>query len=307
MKSDPRFADKGRAFWALVKLASETLGYSDRAARGSEEAGRLRRHAVEDLAKFATARGWMVAGEDLEGAASYIAYRAELLENEVRPSLMNREEAAAEYAALLATRPTWLSHRPLNKQGRGGTNFLSAMVNLVAERELDPHEFDDNPRALVELSKAGFLVHVLPRQMDGAYPSLVNPVAVWEVKEYYGTTTFGSRVADGVYETRLDGLEIKDLRADGDDVRNYVMVDDYLTWWRMGRSYLCRLIDMLHEGLVSGLFFGRQVLSQWPEEVQSFRLAETPEPEIRCSGCGRLLIDPSDRLRGHGRSASCKP
>ena len=32
-------------------------------------------------------------------------------------------------------------------------------------------------------------------------------MALWEIKEYYYTTTFGSRVADGVYETLLDGLE----------------------------------------------------------------------------------------------------
>ena len=36
--------------------------------------------------------------------------------------------------------------------------------------------------------------------------------ARWEIKEYYGTTTLGSRVADGVYETMLDGLELRELQ-----------------------------------------------------------------------------------------------
>ena len=39
----------------------------------------------------------------------------------------------------------------------------------------------------------------------------MDPLAVWEIKEYYYTTTFGSRVADGVYETLLDGMELREL------------------------------------------------------------------------------------------------
>ena len=37
------------------------------------------------------------------------------------------------------------------------------------------------------------------RRFDGAYPNIINPRIVWEIKEYYYATTFGSRVADGVY------------------------------------------------------------------------------------------------------------
>ena len=41
----------------------------------------------------------------------------------------------------------------------------------------------------------------------------LNPIAIWEIKEYYYTTTFGSRIADGVYETPLDGMELEELRV----------------------------------------------------------------------------------------------
>lgn len=307
MRADPRFTGKSKAFWALVKLASETLGYSERAARRGTDPKRIRRHAAADLTTFVVSKGWTVAPELIQSAADYIAYRADVLESIVEPNLMTGEQAARAYEELLATRSTWLSHRPVNKQGKGGTNYLSAIVNLVAERELVDHDFDDNPRALIELSAAGLLIHVLPRQMDGAYPSVINPVAAWEVKEYYGTTTFGSRVADGVYETRLDGLEIDSIRDSGVAIRNYVIVDDYFTWWQMGRSYLCRLIDMLHEGLVSGLFFGRQALTEWADEVRSFRMQTTPKPDTPCAGCGRLLIDEIDRRRGYGPGKGCKP
>lgn len=39
-----------------------------------------------------------------------------------------------------------------------------------------------------------------------------------EIKEYYYTTTFGSRVAGGVYETLLDGMELDEL-AQNEGVR----------------------------------------------------------------------------------------
>jgi hypothetical protein len=94
---------------------------------------------------------------------------------------------------------------------------------------------------------------------------------VWEVKEYYGTTTFGSRVADGVYETMLDGLELMELDAnEGRKIRHYLMVDDRFTWWDCGRSYLCRIVDMLHVGLVDEVLFGREVLRRWPRIVKEW-------------------------------------
>lgn len=55
------------------------------------------------------------------------------------------------------------------------------------------------------------IVGASSRRFDGAYPNILNPRIVWEIKEYYYATTFGSRVADGVYETQLDGYEFKDI------------------------------------------------------------------------------------------------
>ena len=97
----------------------------------------------------------------------------------------------------------------------------------------------------------------------------MNPVAVWEVKEYYYTTTFGSRVADGVYQTLLDGLELEELRDhEGLEVEHLLVVDSHYTWWVCGRSYLCRMIDMLHMGYVDDVLFGREVPEQLPAIVQ---------------------------------------
>ena len=122
---------------------------------------------------------------------------------------------------------------------------------------------------------------MLARRVDGAFPSAVNPIAVWEIKEYYYTTTFGSRVADGVYETLLDGMELAELREQ-DDIRvlHYLFVDVHYTWWECGRSYLCRIVDTLHMGYVDEVLFGYEVVERLPGIVKEWvRVAKTPGPE----------------------------
>ena len=111
-------------------------------------------------------------------------------------------------------------------------------------------------------------VRTLARRVDGCFPGPVNPIAIWEIKEYYYTTTFGSRVADGIYETLLDGLELEDLRDhEGVSVQHLLIIDAYETWWNLGRSYLCRIIDMLHMGYVDEVLFGYEVVERLPQIV----------------------------------------
>ena len=99
----------------------------------------------------------------------------------------------------------------------------------------------------------------------------MNPIAVWEIKEYYYTTTFGSRVADGVYESLLDGMELEELREQEKiDVKHYLMVDSRYTWWECGRLYLCRLVDMLHMGYVDEVLFGREITERMPKIVKGW-------------------------------------
>ncbi len=99
----------------------------------------------------------------------------------------------------------------------------------------------------------------------------MNPIAVWEIKEYYYTTTFGSRVADGVYESLLDGMELEELREQEKiEVKHYLMVDAHFTWWDCGRSYLCRIIDMLHMGYLDEALFGNEVAERLPEIVKEW-------------------------------------
>ena len=132
-----------------------------------------------------------------------------------------------------------------------------------------PCNFD--PRALTSVTRHHRPLRTLARRFDGCFPDTVNPLAVWEIKEYYYTTTFGSRVADGVYETLLDGFELEELRLnEGVKVQHLLMVDAHYTWWDCGRSYLCRLIDLLHMGYVDEVLFGYEVVERLPRIVQTW-------------------------------------
>jgi hypothetical protein len=162
----------------------------------------------------------------------------------------------------------------MNKQkgDKKAPAFLTGLVNMIVEANSGGYGCDYDPRSLTTVTKDGSPLRTLARRVDGAFPSTINPIAVWEIKEYYYTTTFGSRVADGVYETLLDGMELEELRlTEGVDVKHYLIVDSHYTWWECGRSYLCRMIDMLHMGYVDEVLFGKEVLSELPRIVNEWK------------------------------------
>jgi hypothetical protein len=270
-RPNPEFSSQPPSFWAHVRLVSETLGYSYK--------GTTRRYKRNEILDCLKAR--KLAYDHLAGGREgnlgdlleyYLNYRAVLLDDQVRPDLMNRDQARAEFENLRRSLDPKCC-LPMNKQKGEKRHhaYLVGIVNMLTESLLGGVNFDDNPKGLVVVTKDGVPLRTLSRWMDGAYPGITTPIAVWEVKEYYGTTTFGSRVADGVYETLLDGLEIRELlEHEGIRILHYLLVDDYYTWWECGRSYLCRIIDMMHMGLVDQVLFGREVLRDWPQIVGSW-------------------------------------
>jgi hypothetical protein len=79
------------------------------------------------------------------------------------------------------------------------------------------------------------------------------------------------RVADGVYETLVDGMELEEMRvSEGINVLHYLIVDDHYTWWECGRSYLCRILDMLHMGYVDEVLFGSETVERLPAIVKEW-------------------------------------
>jgi hypothetical protein len=138
---------------------------------------------------------------------------------------------------------------PLNKQAgeKKAPAFFTAIINMCIEANAEGLECNYNPLELTTITQDGMPLRIFSRRVDGAFNRTVNPIAIWEIKEYYYTDTFGSRVADGIYETLLDGMEFEELRRNTDStIKHYLMVDGYKTWWVDGKSYLCRMIDMLH-------------------------------------------------------------
>ncbi len=272
MRPVEEFRRQAPEFWALVKLASQQLGYSERGT------GKIKRYAPRDIDNALDLRGLDASGyeEMVERAAAYVEARAGLLETVVAPNLMDRQEAAELFEEIRdrVDPPDYLLTMNKQKKEKRHYAYLACLVNMLTHEALVEKfgevSFHPNPRAPLTFARDGMPLRTLFRWMDGAYPDANHPHAAWEIKEYYGTTTFGSRVADGVYETALDGYELNDLRAEGVEVEHYLFLDARYTWWECGRSYLCRIVDMLHAGLLDGAFFGREVVAEWPPIVATW-------------------------------------
>ncbi|HQV04915.1 hypothetical protein, partial [Novosphingobium sp.] len=214
-----------------------------------------------------------IADDHIQLASDYSIFRADLINNEIKSALMNRAEAKALFECIKA-RVKPKHPIPMNRQKNEKRHvaYLAALVGMLAEEALGPDKLVNDAKSLAILTENGTLQGIFSRRFDGAVPDTVDPIAIWEVKEYYGTTTFGSRVAGGVYETLLDGFEIQQFEREyGRQMSHYLFVDDRFTWWEKGKSYLCRLIDMLHTGHVDEVFFGRQVTSEWPKTLAELR------------------------------------
>ena len=136
---------------------------------------------------------------------------------------MDSEQARSVFENLyvLHQRKGFACKLPMNKQSgtKKQINFFAAIINIITEDTLSnmgiirKHPgFDDDPGGLAYvMDNQGQIVGATSRRFDGAFPTIYNPEIIWEIKEYYYATTFGSRVADGVYETQLDGFEFKDI------------------------------------------------------------------------------------------------
>jgi hypothetical protein len=277
MKPDTTFIGLPKDFWANIRLISQEVGY---VVRGTQQ---IRVPSVTEIrgafSRLGLDTGFLFDPNDTlteygSLVIEYFRHRAAVLQGFVKSSLMNVTEAKALYRELRA-RLKPKCQIPMNKQkgSKKAPAYFTAIINMLIEANAGRCPCDYDPRTLTTVTKQRIPIRTLARRIDGAFPSPINPVAVWEIKEYYYTTTFGSRVADGVYESLLDGMEIEELRSShGIDIKHYLMVDAYSTWWEDGRSYLCRLIDMLHMGYVDEVLFGREVIDRLPPLVREWTL-----------------------------------
>jgi len=272
MKPNEIFLKLPKTFWASVRLISQEVGYTERGT------GRIKIPSREEIKTkmenceidFDKLQSQMFDSKDFGTLlAGYFAYRADVLYSFVEPHLMDGKKAKRTYETFYKRlKPS--RQVPMNKQSgeKKAPAYLTGLVNMHIEANSQGQPCDYDPRQLTLITKDGLPVRTLARRVDGAFPSSVNPIAIWEIKEYYYTTTFGSRVADGIYESLLDGLELEELReTEQIDVRHYLMIDAHDTWWKQGKSYLCRVIDMLHMGYIDEALFGYEVIERLPSLV----------------------------------------
>lgn len=273
MQAFSEFKNMPSSFWAMVKFVSQELGYTKRSM--------VKTYTEKEIVDLLQFYGLKTDRRQIRNVVDYSEFRAATLNDFVRNNLMDAQTVRAEFERLypIHSNNDFLCSLPMNKQ-KGPMRqiaYFTAIINILAEctiREAGLFNgekyFNDDPRSLMYVIDDGQVVGASSRRMDGAYPDIINPRMIWEVKEYYYTTTFGSRVADGVYETQLDGYELRDISDRTNcHVKHVLFVDGYKTWWEDGKSYLCRIVDMLNAGLVDEVIIGREVFSRWPDVLAS--------------------------------------
>lgn len=269
MKANLEFVSLNKEFWANIRSITQIVGYTEKGTK------RVYKPTIDNISE-ALERENLSAGHLVnpdgvltqlgEKVIQYFNFRADIINNFVEKSLMDEEEAGELYKSLVKKyKPIWTT--PWNKQKGDKKNpaYFTGIVNTLLEYNLQGLPIDYNPRKLTTITKDKVPIRTFARWMDGAFPSTVNPIAVWEIKEYYYATTFGSRVADALYETQLDGFEIEELKLNEDrHILHYLMIDSHRTFWEKGRPYLCRIIDLLHMGFVDEVLFGKEVIDRIP-------------------------------------------
>lgn len=293
MRADPRFLDQPPEFWAYVRVVTRMLDAADR------RTGAVKYYSMEDIHHALSRNGYPTGALGPSYRPSpfaldlfdYFEYRADLLNNQVEQDLMDAEEAAEMFGWLLdeigidESTPVYTRQHgrevhsaqrfdvhgvevvvSMNKQKneKRHIQYFTGMIDLIVADTLR-QDFDYDPHGLATFYDRHQLYGAFVRRMDGAYPSIRNPKALWEIKEYYYTTTFGSKISDAVYITQLDGYEREDLSRFVEPPEMYLMVDSHYTWWGSGKAYLCRLVDTVNMGKIDGVLFGKEVFTELPE------------------------------------------
>lgn len=190
MKPDSRFVGLPKSFWAHIRAISEQAGYTDRKTGGIKvpSVPEIEQALAELAGSPANARipSGPHSGVFLTRLAEYFRYRATTLNDVVRPLLMDAKAAQKLFrevrASLHSQTPV-----PLNKQKgkKKKPAFLTGLVNMLVDAHRQDMPCDLDPRQLTRVVRAGLPLRTLARRVDGAFPSAINPVAIWEVKEYY--------------------------------------------------------------------------------------------------------------------------
>jgi len=190
MRPDPRFLNLPKDFWANVRLISQEVGYTT-TIKGQKEIKVPSLQEIErafaeislDAHHLIDRRGKPTAYGRL--LCEYFEYRASVLGKRVEPLLMNAEQAKKVFEELRAELCPECPI-PLNKQSgrKKAPAFFTGIINMLIEANAKGMTCDYDPRTLTTVTRNSKPVRTLARRIDGAFPSAVNPIAVWEIKEY---------------------------------------------------------------------------------------------------------------------------
>lgn len=289
MIADDVWQNQSQIFWNYVRIISENLGYSRN--------GKVLRHSEADIRRALTILNLSVdIDATIDQLAQYFHFRANLIETTMATYLQTPDEARMLFEEVVAHYTTSVTSRfnqggqentrvytvkngvpviaPYNKQKghKREIDYLTAISNILISHHLAGEDFDQDPHRLPIVTESGIIQGAMSRRMDGAYPSCVNPLAVWEFKSYYYTTTFGSKISDAVYIASLDGYERDEIfNNTARRIYTTLFLDAYSAWLKQGKSYLCRIVDLLYRGLIDDLVIGSEVLTAIPEMVKKWR------------------------------------
>jgi len=194
----------------------------------------------------------LIAPDDANALCDYVSASAGYL-RAVEAALRTEAEARGYCTRIRArvarTRTKLGGHHQSSKAMVSAVGAITASVC----KEFDSDLVSDPVRRAVWCGNG--VLHTSVRNLDGAIPSLFNPAIVWEIKEYWGKTSGGSKMSDAVYECHLVGRELREFERRSGMHVNHVVFIDGKQQWSCRRSDLVRFIDLL--------IVGREVETEW--------------------------------------------
>lgn len=264
----PRWDDP---FWHVVRMVVDQM--SARRLTALTEAQIIPNlksvgtEACQGLVRYLSTRQDMIPR-----VAEYTQFRAEAAQR-LWEATRTEDEAIADFAALsdavVATYGTQSADHHQSKKVMVQT--IEVLTHKVClDRGIG--EVNVNPQKRASIISDGY-IWVSPRRLDGALPSLLNPLALWEIKEYWGGSQGtggrdgGSKMSDAIYECQLVGEELRTFEdVHGQHVYHYAILDG--RWqWKSRMSDMRRAVDLLCSGLLDELLVGKEVITEWPRIV----------------------------------------
>lgn len=239
-------------FWELLRFYCSL--------RGMEQ-----KHFLNKLSKgkAADAKWWELLNLSATAAKLLVRYcseREKLLKQAL--DALRTEEQAKAYCKSESIE--WAITKTKSKDHHQSSKTLIATVGTIAQRvckefgetvDVDPYR-----RCIWCIDNH---LHVTARNLDGAIPAVRDPYVVWEIKEYWGKTSGGSKMSDAVYECHLVGREIREFEKKSKHKISHIVFLDGKDQWNSRKSDLARFIDLHNQGLIDHLFIGRTIETEW--------------------------------------------